>query len=151
MQEKVIEIIVYILNEMRDSKHLNEIDVKSLNKSGYTDAEINSAFAWIFSKIESGEKLFTESPDFSKSHRFFHETEKSILSTEAMGYLIQMKELGIISDLDEELVIDKIVMAGYQKAGIEEIKLIISSLLFDFEDKTMSVNRLVLQNNETIH
>lgn len=68
-----------------------------------------------------------------------------------MGYLIQMKELGIISDLDEELVIDKIVMAGYQKAGIEEIKLIISSLLFDFEDKTMSVNRLVLQNNETIH
>lgn len=151
MQEKIIEIIVYILNEMRNSKHLNEIDIKGLNKDGYTDAEINTAFAWIFSKIESGEKLFTESAEYTKSHRFFHNTEKSILSTEAMGYLIQMKELGIITDLDEELIIDKIFMAGYQKADVEEIKLLISTLLFDFEDKTNSINRLVLQNNETIH
>ena len=151
MQEKIIEIIVYILNEMRNSKHINEIDLKKLNKDGYTEAEINTAFAWIFSKIESGEKLFNEASASNKSHRFFHNAEQNILSTEAMGYLIQMKELCIISDLDEELIIDKIFMAGYQKVGVEEIKLLISSLLFDFEDKTNSISRLVLQNNETIH
>ena len=151
MQEKVIEIIVFILNEMRNSKHIDEIDLKRLNTDGYTDAEINTAFAWIFSKIDSGEKVFTNKESKSKSHRFFHSAEQNILSTEAMGFLIQMKELGIISDMDEELIIDKIFMAGYQKAGIEEIKLIISYLLFDFEDKTNSLNRLVLQNNETIH
>lgn len=151
MQEKVIEIIVYILNEMRNSKHINEIDIKRLSTDGYTDAEINTAFAWIFSKIDAGEKLFNESSETSKSHRFFHSAEKGILNTEAMGYLIQMKELGLISGTDEELIIDKIFMAGYQKVGVEEIKLIISSLLFDFEDRTNSINRLVLQNNETIH
>ena len=151
MQEKIIEIIVYILNEMRNSKHINEIDLKKLNKDGYTEAEINTAFAWIFSKIESGEKLFNEASASNKSHRFFHNAEQNILSTEAMGYLIQMKELCIISDLDEELIIDKIFMAGYQKVGVEEIKLLISSLLFDFEDKTNTISRLVLQNNETIH
>ena len=151
MQEKIIEIIVYILNEMRNSKHINEIDLKKLNKDGYTEAEINTAFAWIFSKIESGEKLFNEASASNKSHRFFHNAEQNILSTEAMGYLIQMKELCIISDLDEELIIDKIFMTGYQKVGVEEIKLLISSLLFDFEDKTNSISRLVLQNNETIH
>ncbi|MCY7360688.1 MAG: DUF494 domain-containing protein [Ignavibacteria bacterium] len=151
MQEKIIEIIVYILNEMRNSKHINEIDIKELNKDGYTSAEINTAFAWIFSKIDSGEKVFEEQSKISKSHRFFHSAEQNILSTEAMGYLIQMKELGIITDMDEELIIDKMFMAGYQKVGVEEIKLIISSLLFDFEDKTNSMNRLVLQNNETIH
>lgn len=151
MQEKVIEIIVYILSEMRNSKGINDIDLKKLNSDGYTDAEINSAFAWIFSKIDSGDNLITESGHRSQSHRFFHSAEKSILSTEAMGYLIQMKELGIISELDEELVIDKIFLSGYQKAGKEEIKLILSSLLFEFESKGNSINRLVLQNNETIH
>lgn len=151
MHEKIIEIIVYILNEMRNSKQISEIDIKRLNSDGYTDAEINTAFAWIFSKIDSGEKVFTESTENSKSHRFFHSAEQNILSTEAMGYLIQMKELGIISDMDEELIIDKIFMAGYQKAGVDELKLIISTLLFDFEDKTNTMNRLVLQNNETIH
>ncbi|MEO8447086.1 MAG: DUF494 family protein [bacterium] len=151
MQEKVIEIIVYILNEIRNSKRISEIDLKKLNTDGYTDAEINTAFAWIFSKIDSGEKLFDDRSRESKSHRFFHSTEQSILSTEAMGYLIQMRELGIISDLDKELIIDKIFISGYQKAGVEEIKLIISSLLFDLEAKPDSINRLVLQNNETIH
>lgn len=151
MQEKVIEIIVYILSEMRNSKGINDIDLKKLNSDGYTDAEINSAFAWIFSKIDSGDNLITESGHRSQSHRFFHSAEKSILSTEAMGYLIQMKELGIISELDEELVIDKIFLSGYRKAGKEEIKLILSSLLFEFESKGNSINRLVLQNNETIH
>ncbi len=151
MHEKVIEIIVYILNEMRNSKQISEIDIKRLNTDGYTDAEINTAFAWIFSKIDSGEKLFTDSSKTSKSHRFFHSAEQNIMSTESMGYLIQMKELGIITDMDEELIIDKIFMAGYQKVGVDELKLIISTLLFDFEDKSDSLNRLVLQNNETIH
>lgn len=151
MQEKIIEIIVYILNEMRSSKRINEIDIKKLNNDGYTEAEINTAFAWIFSKIESGEKILFGTAGNTKSHRFFHSAEQNILNTDAMGYLIQMKELGIISDLDIELVIDKIFMAGYQKVGVEEIKLMISSLLFDFEDKSNSINRLVLQNNETIH
>lgn len=151
MQEKVIEIIVYILNEIRSSKRINEIDIKKLSVDGYTDAEINTAFAWIFSKIDSGEKLFNESSQTSKSHRFFHSAEQNIISTEAMGYLIQMKELSIISDMDEELIIDKIFLAGYQKVGVKEIKLIISSLIFDFEDKSNSINRLILQNNETIH
>ena len=151
MQEKVIEIIVFILNEIRNSKHINEIDLKKLNKDGYTDAEINSAFAWIFSKIDLGVKLFSEPSDSSKSHRIFHSAEKSILTTEAIGYLIQMKELKIITDIEVELIIDKIFLAGYQKAGVEEIKLVLSTILFDPDDNSGSLNRIVLHNNETIH
>lgn len=151
MQEKIIEIIVYILSEMKESKHINDIDLKKLNKNGYTDAEINTAFVWIFSKMDGGERVLHDAPYKSKSHRFFHSSEQSILTTETMGYLIQMKELGIISDLDEEQIIDRVILAGYQKAGVEEIKMIISSLLFDNEDKPDSFNRLIIQNNETIH
>lgn len=151
MQEKIIEIIVYILSEMKDSKHINDIDLKKLNKNGYTDAEINTAFVWIFSKMDAGEKVLQDSPYRSKSHRFFHSSEQSILTTETMGYLIQMKELGIITDMDQELIIDRVILAGYQKAGVEEIKMIISSLLFDNEDKPGSINPLIIQNNETIH
>ena len=151
MQEKIIEIIVFILNEMRNSKQINDIDLKKLNKDGYTDAEINTAFAWIFSKIDTGEKVFDDKTRSTRSHRFYHDAEKNILTTDAMGYLIQMKELGILSDSEGETLIDKVLMAGYQKAGIDEIKLILSTMLFDSEDRSDSLNHLVLQNNETIH
>ncbi len=151
MQEKIIEIIVYILSEIRNSKPINEIDTIKLNSDGYTDAEINTAFAWIFSKINSGETLFSEQPKKAGSHRFFHNAEKNILTTEAIGYLIQMKELRIISDMEREEIIDKVLLSGYQKAGVEEIKIIISSMLLEMKDEYNEVNRLVLQNNETIH
>lgn len=151
MQEKIIEIIVFILSEIRNSKHIDEIDLIKLNKDGYTEAEINTAFAWIFSKIEIGEKLLNEPSFTQKSHRFFHNAEKNILTTEAMGYLIQMKELRIISDTEAEQIIDKVFLAGYQKAGVEEIKIILSTLLFDSDDNSNSLNRLVLLNNETIN
>ncbi|MDQ3193529.1 MAG: DUF494 domain-containing protein [Bacteroidota bacterium] len=151
MQPKIIEIIVYILTEIQNSKHINEIDTKKLNRDGYTEAEINTAFAWIFSRIDTGEKILNDSSPGSKSHRVFHNAEKNILTTEAMGYLIQMKELKIISELDEELIIDKVFMAGYQKAGVEEIKMVISSVLFELEDANNSIHRMVLDNNETIH
>ncbi len=151
MQEKIIEIIVHILSEIKNSKHIHELDLNTLKGEGYTDAEINSAFAWLYSKIDAGESLFVESKKLNKSHRFFHKSEKNILTLEAIGYLIQLKELNIISDLDEEVILDKIFFLGYQKADIGEIKLIVASLIFNLEDKSDILGRLILQNNETVN
>ena len=151
MQEKIIEIIVHILSEIKNSKQIDDLDINSLKGEGYTDAEINSAFAWLYSKIDSGESLFFENKKLNKSHRFFHRSEKSILTLEAIGYLIQLKELNIISDLDEELILDKIFFLGYQKADVSEIKLIVSTLIFNLEDKSDILGRLILQNNETVN
>ncbi len=151
MHDKVIEIIVYILNEIGDSKQINEIDLNKLSIDGYSETEIITAFAWILSKADTGEKLFNEPSFTSGSHRFFHNSEKNVFTTGGMGYLIQMKELGIISDTEEEQIINKILLAGYQKAGPEEVKLILSTLLFETEDNRGSLNRLILNNNDTVH
>ncbi|MBK6877169.1 MAG: DUF494 family protein [Ignavibacteria bacterium] len=151
MQEKVIEIIVLILNEMRNSKGLEEIDVKRLSNEGYTDAEINTAFAWIFSKIDSGDEILHTQEARTGSHRVYHPVEKKILKKDAIGYLIQLKELGILSDTDAESVIDRLLSAGYQKAGAAEVKMIVSSMLFDADNNSDLKGKLLLQNNDTIH
>ncbi|MCB0727133.1 MAG: DUF494 family protein [Ignavibacteriae bacterium] len=151
MQEKIIEIIVLILNEIRDNKQISEEDLKKLNSEGYTEAEINTAFAWIFSKIETGEKVFNEPGYKSKSHRFFHEAEKSIITTEGQGFIIQMKELGIISDIEEEMLLDKLLLSGFQYAGTEELKIVLTGILFNSDQMNNNSSVMVFGNNETIH
>lgn len=151
IQEKVIEIIALILNEIRDNKQIGDVDVKKLNTEGYTEAEINSAFAWIFSKIENGERVFNEDGYKSKSHRFLHEAEKNLISTEAQGFIIQMRELGVISDIDEEMLMDKLIISGFDYIGIEELKIVLSTILFSFDDMGKDMTNLVFNNNETIH
>ncbi len=151
MQEKVIEIIVYILSRLGPANGLEDIDVKMLSNEGYTDAEINTAFAWIFSKLESGESVLNEKFRTKGSHRVYHPAEKKILTRDAIGYLMQLKELGILSDPDIENVIDRLISAGYSKAGTDEVKLFVSTIIFSSDESSDLRTKLVLQNNETIH
>lgn len=151
MQDKIIEIIVYILNQIKGSKQFADIDVKDLTDKGYTNSEINTAFAWIYSKINETEKVYSANDLVSKSHRFYNKNEKNLLTPEAEGYLIQMRELGIISSNELETIFDRILYLGYMKAGVEEIKHIISSLLFESDNNSETLNRLILLNNDTIH
>ena len=151
MQEKIIEIIVYILSEIKNRKQIGDIDLKKLAKIGYTESEINTAFAWIYSRINQGENIFKGKKRSSKSKRFFHEIEKDILTTDAMGYLISLFELGLLSDTDDELIFDKIFYSGFEIIGKAELKILLASIILDLDNKSDKLDRLVLQNNDTIH
>jgi len=151
MQEKIIEIIVYILSEIKNRKQIGDIDLKKLAKIGYTESEINTAFAWIYSRINQGENIFKGKKRSTKSKRFFHEIEKDILTTDALGYLISLFELGLLSDTDEELIFDKIFYSGFEIIGKSELKILLASIILDLENKSDKLDRLILQNNDTIH
>ena len=151
MQEKIIEIIVYILSEIKNRKQISDIDLKKLAKIGYTESEINTAFAWIYSRINQGENIFKGKERSTKSKRFFHEIEKDILTTDAMGYLITLFELGILSDTDEELLLDKIFYSGFEIIDKAELKFLIASIILGLENRSDKLGRFALQNNETIH
>lgn len=151
MYEKVIEIIEYLLTQMNDTNQITEKDIIDLEKKGYSSAEINTAFVWLNSKLNESENIFKGEEEPTKSKRFFHQLEKSLLTTEAMGYILQMSELGVINNFDIESIVEKLHLTGAAKAGIPEVKSIISSLLFDAQDNSDILNRMLLQNNDTIN
>lgn len=151
MQDKVIEIIVYILSEIKEIKQLNDIDVNSLTDKGYSDSEINTAFAWIFSKLDEGELIFKNENINSKSHRIFNFIENKIFTVDAKGYLLLLRELGLLSDIEIDLLIEKILLSGYQKININELKKFIASFVLNSDTKSDILNRMILQNNDTIN
>jgi Smg protein len=152
MQEKIVEIIVYLIHEMRHDKRLGEIDLRILSERGYTDNEISTAFSWLFDKINLGENLLTDGQRTSAhSHRILHDAERSVISPEALGYLIQLRELGLLDDMEVELAIDRIMMAGFSSVGLSEIKSIAASIMFDYDDSARIGSRLMLNSKDTIH
>src|SRR5438046_4866387 len=118
LYEKIIEIIVYLLAEIKENKHIGEADMENLSKLGYTQNEINTAFSWIYTKIYAGEKIFNDENTRSKSFRMLHDVEKNVVTPEAYGYLIQLRELGVITDMDIEVIIDKIMLSSYNKIDV---------------------------------
>lgn len=151
MQDKIIEIIVYILSEIREINQLNEIDLNILADKGYSEAEINTAFAWIFSKLDEGELIFKDGNENSKSHRVFNLVEHKIFSVDAKGYLLLLRELGLISDFDIDFIVERVYLSGYQKIEISDLKKFISSYILNAESKSDILSRMILQNNDTIN
>ncbi|MCI0450126.1 MAG: DUF494 domain-containing protein [Chlorobi bacterium] len=151
LYEKIIEIIVFLLTEIKNNKQLGDIDVDKLSKLGYTQNEINTAFSWVYSKLYSGEKVFSEAQKDTKSQRFLHDVEQNVISPEAYGYLIQLKELGLLNNLDIDIIIDRAMVSSFSKIELGDMKLMIASYLLDIEDMTDTNSRMMLNTKDTIN
>ena len=152
MQERIVEIIVYLIHEMQTDKRLGEIDLRALSDRGYTQNEISTAFSWLFDKIHLGDNILARgSSGQPHSHRVLHDSERAIITPEAYGYLLELRELRLLDDMDIELAIDRIMMAGFGSVGIDEMKSVIASIIFDYDDSNRIGSRLMLNSKDTIH
>jgi uncharacterized protein Smg (DUF494 family) len=151
LYEKVLEIIVLLLSELKQNKQLSDVDFNQLERLGYTQNEINTAFSWVYSKIYTGDKIFVEKDKNTQANRFLHEVEQNVISPEAYGYLIQLKELGLINNMDVDLIIDKLMVTTYNKVELTEMKYMIAAYLLDIDDMNNTNSRMMINTNDTIH
>ena len=155
MNERVVEILVYIMSEMRRNQNLSRnLDSLSSNliQKGYSEGEISSAFSWLMDRMnsESEEIIEKRGPAFNSSVRHLHEIEKSILSVEAHGYLIQLQELGIINEFDLEQILERGLMLGVSTVSVEDIKAVVAGMLIGSEDRARD-SFFLLHDDPTIH
>ncbi len=152
VHDRVIEIIVYLVNEMRNNKSFGEIDLRVLEENGYTQTEISNACSWLSEKLAGSDFIvpFVQGQT-DRSHRILHDVERMVITLEAQGYLLQLRELGILSAGMFEAVIDRAMMSGYSSVGIEEIKAIVSTLVFEKDEMRKLDNRYFSPWSDTIH
>lgn len=134
MNERVVEILVYIMNQIRSNKgDLNQLEVLSqdLLNRGYSQNEISSAFSWLLDKIRNNfEELVKNSgPSSSFSFRILHDLEQMIITPEAFGYLLQLKALELLDDYDVEQIIERAMMLGTTQVDLDQLKAIIASVI----------------------
>ena len=138
MQERVLEILVVLIGafyQQRGSLHNIEALSQGLLGQGYTENEINTAFSWFAERLhaQSVEASDENVREYGSGHRILHAIERLILSPEAYGYLIQLRELGLIDGLQMEMIIERAMLMGSNDIGEEDIKAIASSVIFENE------------------
>ncbi|MCB0281257.1 MAG: DUF494 family protein [Calditrichae bacterium] len=155
MQERIIEIIVYLLGEFQH----NQIDEnyrdlsKELLSRGYTDNEINLAFSWIFNHLQKNNSDTDNEFSYSQgSVRVLHDLEKLVIAPEAYGYLLQLWHLGMIKEYEMEDVIERALAIGSAHISLEDVKSIAASLIFSSESYLSSADGFFYHNgSNTIH
>lgn len=148
MYERIVEIIMYLVNELKSKKRLSDVDVTSLTREGYTQSEISTAFSWIFDQIMSGKEFLLKVHANKESIRQLNDFERSIIQPDAYGYLLQCQQLGLISNDELETLIEQIISAGFSSVGIDEVKSFVAGMLFGSERDKSS---LFFNSNDTVH
>lgn len=154
MGERLIEIIVYLLQEFQqDQSKENYKDFsKELISKGYTENEITMAFGWIFNHMQTQPAEDAETFHYTQdSSRVLHEVEKLVFQPQAYGYLIQLRHLNLLSDYDVEVVIDRALSMGTPTVTVDDIKSIAASLIFGANSGGVHDGFLFISGSNTIH
>jgi uncharacterized protein Smg (DUF494 family) len=151
MQERIVEIILFLVSELKSNKQLNDVDVTLLTENGYTQTEISTAFSWLFERMSFGQELLAKEQDSGRSHRVLHEAEKMVISPEGFGYLLQCQQLGLLTNADIETIIERIMAAGFSSAGMPEMKSFVAGMLLDNDTPTGMSGRISLNSDDTIN
>jgi len=104
-----------------------------LSEKGYTAAEIRAAMFWLIDRKYSLNDSFdlAEWSRLSQTFRVFNEIESRIITPPAHGYLLQLLELGLISEIEMERVLEQATTSGLAAVGVREMEAIASVVLLE--------------------
>ncbi len=151
MQEKIVELIVFLMREIRQTHDISKVDVSKLTDNGYSQSEISTALSWIYDKMNLREPLKRVKSSHARSYRIFHEAERQILTKDARGFLVEMYELGLIDHLDMENIIERSLMSGLNVIDRNEVKSVAATVLFESNSLSKPGSRIMLNSSDTIN
>ncbi len=129
MRERVLAIVNLIAQYVLGAEDtpINEQElVAELISVGFEADEINDAFSWMESVAlrPSTEQIAVDSLMTLPTYRVFSDQEQHALTTEARGFLIKVRAMGLLSDEAQEEIMDRAMRSVEDPISEQEIKLI---------------------------
>ena len=134
MRNRILEIVVFLMDFLqqgaKENFHLDELS-DTLEQMGYSDSEISSAYKWMLERLHGNpEKYYDKYPEKPKSLRLLSSVERQQISPAAFGYVLKLKNLNLITDLDMESILEKASQIGTYPMSENQMKLLVSSVVF---------------------
>jgi len=150
--ERIIEIIIYVVTELKQKRALSDISIQELNDRGYSTEEISTAFSWIADRLEITENLFmnTQLPS-DRSFRVFNDSEKELFTKEGWAEIIRLNLLGLLTNENIEQLLDRAVFLGYYKIDDKQLKNYLAQTIFKINTQMPNGSRIMLYGNEDIN
>lgn len=133
MKESVLDILIYLFENYFDAdlEEAPEPDrstlKEELEQAGFADRDIEQALAWLESL--SVTPAGNAAPN-SRAIRVFDVREMARLDVACRGYILHLENLGILSALQREWVIDRLLALDEDEIDIDQVKWVVLMVLF---------------------
>ncbi len=146
MKESVLDILIYLFEnyvdgEVETAPEPDRDTLKTeLEQAGFADREIDQALVWLESLASSPTR--NNPVPTSRSIRVFDVSETARLDLECRGYIMHLENLGILSPVQREWVIDRLLALAADEIDIEQVKWVVLMVLFSQPDEANAYARM---------
>ncbi|MFZ8886419.1 MAG: DUF494 family protein [Steroidobacteraceae bacterium] len=132
MKESVLDILIHLFENYLGTEEGSEPSRDSLREelehAGYPEHEVERALAWLDGLAEDPDRTLAESG--SRPHRVFSSFEQVRFDTPVRGYLMHLESIGILTPVQREVVIDRLLALESDDIDIEQVKWVVLMVLF---------------------
>lgn len=152
MKESVLDVLMYLFEAFADADTDPEPDRNVLRgellRAGFEEPNVDRAFEWL-DELNENETPATHAP-YVNAVRVFSDTESRRLGVDAVGYLMHLQHLAILSSAQLEIVLDRLMALGDADIDMEQIKWIVLIVLYsqsDQHEEYARMENLVFEDN----
>jgi len=152
MVTEIVNLLADIFENMDKASSLDKaMDEVKINQR-YNKNILATAFSWIYEKKirDMGEEAEHEEL-ITKGKRIFSEEEKSLVEVQNFNYLLHLNNIGLLTNLDLEIIIEELKLFPRELINTESINVIIISLFLEVNTLTLPGSRLLLYSSDTIN
>ena len=132
MKDNVLDLLIYLFENYMSSDDEPRPDrttlKRELDKAGFAEGDIERALQWLDGL--SGDQLGRVAESTARAVRVFSNHESQRLDTDVRGYLMYLENIEILSAVQRELVIDRLMALEAEEIDIEQVKWVVLMVLF---------------------
>ena len=135
MSETVLDVLMYLFETYSEQDMEKEPEPdqsilrEELLQAGFGEPEVDRALDWLDGLTARNMEPFSMQPA-ERSVRLFNQFELTRLDAECRGYILYLEQIGILSSLQRELVIDRLMALGSGDIDVEQVKWVVLMVLF---------------------
>ena len=133
MGDRFLEIVVFLISQLKDDHgRIDDIEEISayLKTQGFSENEISTAYSWILDRLQTDTEFVYDSKGSITATRILSDNERHHFETDAVGYLMQLAHFNILTDEQMETVLERGMLIWPSPVSLEQIKILIDSILF---------------------
>ena len=147
MKEGVLDILIYLFENYFDADTDDGFEPDretlklELEKAGFPGTEVERALCWLEELAADHPARLPPSPT-SRAIRVFAALEQARLDTDCRGYLVHLEQVGILSPMQRELVIDRLMALEGDEIDIDKLKWVVLMVLFSQPGQETAFSRM---------
>jgi uncharacterized protein Smg (DUF494 family) len=152
MVSEIVDVIVKVFKGIKDDYSIRDVEKSLQSNNTYHKNIIAAAYSWIYEKnardkIEI-DKINVLSED---SFRILSNEERIIFGEEIEIYIMQLYNIGLLNNKDIDKIVEQVQLFPENAKSKDNINLLILSLFFDTDKKSLPGSRYLLYSSDTVN